>query len=83
MGRVEGKLDTIIERLAGLATRSDMRNYVLTAIGIMVAIVAILVTSMGWLETRAARAQPPVSATPPQPIVIQLPPNPSAQNKIN
>src|SRR5665213_770730 len=38
IGRVEGKLDTIIERLAGIATRSDMRNYVFTALGLMVAV---------------------------------------------
>jgi len=53
--RVEGKLDTIIERLGVIATKSDMRNYVLTAIGLFLAIVAILVTAMGWLETRVAR----------------------------
>jgi hypothetical protein len=53
-----------------------MRGYVLTAAAIFAALVAILVTSMGWLETRAARIQPPAAPVS-QPIVIQLPPQQS------
>ena len=76
MGHVEDKLDRIFDRLGSIATRSDMRGYVFTAIGVMVAIVAILVASMGWLEDRTARIQPPPAAAT-QPIVIQLPVSPT------
>lgn len=76
MGSVEGKLDTVIERLGGIATRTEMRNYLLLAVGLFVAVASLLIAGMGWLETRAARVQPVVQAnspTPLQPIIIQVP----------
>jgi hypothetical protein len=74
--RVEKKLDTIIERLGVIATKSDMRNYVLTAIGLFLAIVAILVTAMGWLETRIARVQT-APASPPTVLYLPAPSAPT------
>jgi hypothetical protein len=71
--RIEQKLDTIIERLGTIATRGDMRTYLLTAIGIFVAIVAMLVTALGWLETREARISAP-PAPPPQVLLVPAPP---------
>jgi hypothetical protein len=73
VGRIEGKLDTVIERLGVIATKSDMRNYLLTGVGLFLAIVAILVGSMGWLETRVSRVQPSPQATP-APTVIYVSP---------
>lgn len=75
MGGVEGKLDTIIDRLGGFPTRPDMRNYLLLAVGLFVAVAGMLIAGMGWLETRAARVQPAqqAAAPAPQPIVIQVP----------
>jgi hypothetical protein len=77
MERVETKLDTIIERLGGIATKSDMRDYLFVALGLVIALIAVLVTAMGWLETRAARVQPTSVQQPPaptaQPIIIQVP----------
>lgn len=74
---LETKLDNIIEKLGAIATRPEMRNYVFLAIGSFIALVAILVGSMGWLETRATRLQPvaPTAAMSPapQPIIIQVP----------
>jgi hypothetical protein len=44
---------------------------------IAMAVVAVIVGAMGWLETRAGRVQPvaapPIAAPAPQPIIIQLP----------
>ncbi len=73
MGRVEDKLDTIIERLGGIATRADMRNYLLLALALFATLTGVLVTGLGWLETRVDHV-PPMAAAP-QPIVIQLPPS--------
>jgi hypothetical protein len=79
MSSVESKLDTIIERLAGVSTKSDMRNFLLLTGTLFVAVCAILVAGLGWLETRAARVQQaPIASAPPapptaQPIIIQVP----------
>ncbi len=74
MGRVEDKLDTVIERLGRLPSRLDMLGYLIGTVAAFLALTAVIVTSMGWLETRASRVQPP-SPSAPQPIVIQLPSN--------
>jgi hypothetical protein len=67
--RVEIKLDTIIERLSALASKADMRNYLLTAVGLFIALIALFLTGMGWLETRATR----VETSPPPPTVVVIP----------
>jgi nitrate reductase NapE component len=75
MGGVEGKLDVVITQLGGIATRTEMRNYLLLALGLFVAIATLLIGGLGWLETRATRVQPattPQTAAP-QPIIIQVP----------
>lgn len=74
--RVEGKLDTIIERLGAIATKADMRTYLLTGIALFLAIVGILVAAIGWLETRAARIEP--AAAPPTPMIFQILPSSAA-----
>jgi hypothetical protein len=76
MGLVDTKLDTIIERLGKIPERSDMRGYLLLALALFVAIAALLIGAMGWLETRAGRVQPLAQGSAgaaPQPIVIQVP----------
>lgn len=70
MGRVEGKLDQIILMLGGVATKSEMRNYLLTAIGLFVGLVALVFTGLSWLEGRSVQVP---SAPAPAPIVIQVP----------
>jgi hypothetical protein len=75
--RVEGKLDSIIERLGVIATKADMRTYLLTGLGLFLAIVAILVADMGWLETRVTRIEPAPSP-PPSPMIFQISPAPAA-----
>ena len=64
----------LLSGLAHLPTKQDLRNNLTAIITIGVAILAILVASMGWLETRAARIQGQAASPPAvQPIVIQLP----------
>lgn len=73
MGRVEDKLDRILERLGGLPTKGDMRNYLLMAIGIFVSIVALVFTGMSLMQSSAA----PAPAAAPAPVIIQVPPYPA------
>jgi hypothetical protein len=74
MGRVEDKLDKIIQAIAdvrgGLPTKTDMRNYLLTGIGIFVGIIALVFTGLGVMQalTPAPATQPPAP-----PVVIQVP----------
>lgn len=73
MGRVEDKLDRILDRLGGLPTKGDMRNYLLMAIGIFVSIVALVFTGMSLMQSSAA----PTPAAAPAPVIIQVPPYPA------
>jgi hypothetical protein len=79
ISRLEDKLDVVIDKLAGIATRPEMRNYVMVSAGLFVAIFALVITALGWLETRASRIQGPSAATPAaaQPVIIQVPAVPS------
>ncbi len=73
LGRIEVKLDT-------LPTRNDLLVMLIATLTIAMAVVAVIVGAMGWLETRAARVQATAvqpAAAPPAPIVIQLPAPPA------
>lgn len=72
--RIESKLDLISDRVGAIATRTETRNYLWLAIATFVAIVGVLIASMGWLETRASRLD--TGSSSPQPIIIQLPTTP-------
>ncbi len=76
MAAVDDKLDKIIEKLAKIPEAVDIRNYLLLALALFVAVATMLIGGMGWLETRAARVQPMQQgsvSSPPQPIIIQVP----------
>jgi hypothetical protein len=72
MASVDTKLDSIIQTLGRLPERSEMRQLLLVALALFVAVMAMFIGGMGWLETRAGRVQT-AAPSPPQPIVIQVP----------
>jgi hypothetical protein len=67
--------------LPTLGTKRDLGNYTIGGIGLALAVIAIVIGGLGWLETRAARVQAPpptVAAAPAQPTIIYLQPTPVA-----
>jgi hypothetical protein len=84
MARIEDKLDRIVdkldgfgERLAGVATKATVWTALGTGAGIAVAIVALFVGILTYLQDQriAARPEAPAPATQ-APIILQLPPWP-------
>lgn len=70
MTRLEDKIDTVLRDLAGVASKADMRNYLLLSVAAFIALVAALVSGLGWLETRASRVETAPAAAP---VVLQMP----------
>ena len=70
MTRLEDKIDTVLRDLAGVASKADMRNYLLLSVAAFIALAAALVSGLGWLETRASRVETAPAAAP---VVIQMP----------
>ena len=71
--RIEDKLDglreTVVTGFAAMPSKADLRNIMLQAIGIMVAICGLFFTGIAWLDSR----REPVSVPSPQPMIIQVP----------
>ena len=63
-GRIEDKLDEVLRVMGKLPSRAEMIGYGAAAFALAVAIVAVIVGAMGWLETRAARLEAPTTSAP-------------------
>ncbi len=75
---IKRDIKDLLKIVPTLGTKRDLQTYTLTGIGLALAVIAIVIGGLGWLETRTARVGP----APPQvaqPIVIQLPPTPSSR----
>jgi hypothetical protein len=73
MDRMDGKIDRILEMQGGLPTKTDMRGYLLTGLGIVIASIALFIAGMDWLDSRRSPPPAAVAAAPIQPIIIQVP----------
>lgn len=76
MDRVETKLDTIIQMLGGKASKQDVWTALGTGAAIAVAIVALFIGVLTYLQDQriATRPETPAAVTSaPQSIIIQLP----------
>jgi hypothetical protein len=75
-----GEIKASLLILPTLGTKRDLITYTLTGLGFAVAMIAVVVGGLGWLETRAARiATPPA----PAPIVIEVPAPPATPAPVN
>jgi hypothetical protein len=70
MGRVEDKLDRIIEALGAKATRQDVWTALATGAAIAFGVLAIMIAILTYLQDQRIATRPD---NPPPQVVIQVP----------